>query len=237
VSWINDTASLYGRVFGRGAELTLRAWPIAVTVLLYTVLLQVAIGFAMKLGIASGVGGLVGGMMMTIAFAACISSWLALVEQVLRSGKVSFAEVPASFGAYLGDLLAVGFLLFVLRMLASLVFAPFPFLQIVFALATFVFFNAVPELIYLARHGAADLLVASYRFIGENWVEWIPANLVLVTIVVATGIVIPDGPYGVLSGFAAGLVMTYAWIVRGLLFLELTTSSRRGREFKRRAEL
>jgi len=235
VSWLGDTTALYGRVFGRGAELTLRGWPIAVTVLLYTVLLQLAIGFAMQLGVVGGVGGIVSGVVMTIALAACVSSWLALVEQMLRAGKVTFAEVPASFGAYLGDLLAVGFLLFVLRMIAALVFAPFPFLQIVFALATFVFFNAVPELIYLARHGAADLLVASYRFIGDNWVEWIPANLVLVTIVVATGLVVPDGPYGVLSGFAAGLVMTYAWIVRGLMFLELTTSSRRGREFKRRA--
>jgi hypothetical protein len=100
-----------------------------------------------------------------------------------------------------------------------------------------VFFNAVPELIYLARHGAADLLVASYRFIGENWVEWFPANLLLLVIVLGTGLLVPDGPFGLVSGFAAGLVTTYAWIVRGLLFLELTTSSRRGREFKRRAAM
>lgn len=235
MSWITDTGSLYGRVFGRGAELTLAGWPIAVTILLYTVLLQVVIGLAMQLGFAGPIGGIVGGILMTIAMVACLGSWLALVEHVLRSGRVTFAEVPASFGTYLGDLLAVGFLLFVLRMLASLVLAPFPFLQIVFGLATFVFFNAVPELIYLARHGAADLLVASYRFIGESWVEWIPANLALVAVVVATAWVVPDGPYGVVSGFAAGLAMTYAWIVRGLLFLELTTSGRRAREFKRRA--
>ena len=230
MSWIGDTASLYGRVFRRGAELARRGWPIAFAVLLYTVLLQLAIGFAMQLGI-------VGGVLVTIAMAACVSSWLALVEHMLRSGKVSLTDLPASFGAYLGDLLAVGFLLFLLRLIASLVLAPFPFLEIVFGLATLVFFNAVPELIYLARHGAADLLVASYRFIGENWVEWFPANLVLLVIVLATGLLVPDGPYGLVSGFAAGLVTTYAWIVRGLLFLELTSSSRRGREFKRRAAM
>jgi hypothetical protein len=230
VSWLGDTAGLYRRVFERGAELAVRGWPIAFAVLLYTVVLQLAIGFAAQLGIA-------GGLLMTVAFAACLSSWLALVEQMLRAGKVTITDLATSFGAYLGDLLAVGFLLFLLRFVASLVLAPFPFLEIVFGLATLVFFNAVPELIYLARHGAADLLVASYRFIGENWVEWFPANLLLLVIVLGTGLLVPDGPFGLVSGFAAGLVTTYAWIVRGLLFLELTTSSRRGREFKRRAAM
>jgi hypothetical protein len=230
VSWLGDTASLYRRVFGRGAELAVRGWPIAFAVLLYTVLLQLAIGFAVQLGVA-------GGLLITIAMAACMSSWLALVEHMLRAGRVTFTDLPASFGAYLGDLLAVGFLLFLLRLVASLVLAPFPFLEIVFGLATLVFFNAVPELIYLARRGAAELLVASYRFIGENWVEWFPANLLLVAVVLATGLLVPDGPFGLLSGFAAGIVTTYAWIVRGLLFLELTTSGRRGREFRRQAAM
>jgi hypothetical protein len=54
-----------------------------------------------------------------------------------------------------------------LRLIASLVFAPFPFLLLVFLLATLVFLNAVPELIYLG-HAPAELLVESYRFISEN---------------------------------------------------------------------
>jgi hypothetical protein len=32
-----------------------------------------------------------------------------------------------------------------------------------------------------------------------------------------------------------GVVLAYLFVVRGLLFLELTTSSRRAREFRRRA--
>ncbi len=113
--------------------------------------------------------------------------------------------------------------------------APFPYLGIVFLLATLVFFNAVPELIYLGRASAAELLVASYRFIGENWIEWFPATVVLAVLYAVTGFV-PPGPYGVITALVSGVLLTFALLVRGLLFRELTTSGRRARAFKRMAE-
>jgi hypothetical protein len=91
----------------------------------------------------------------------------------------------------------------------------------------------VPELVYLGRHAPASLLVESYRFIGENWVEWFPANIALAGCIFAT-ILLPPGPFGLLSEGVLGIVLYFAMIVRGLLFLELTTSSRRAREFRRR---
>src|SRR5207244_3175213 len=111
------------------------------------------------------------------------------------------------------DLLTVGFFMWMLGMIDRYVLAPFPLVSIVFELAAFVFLNAVPELIYLGRHSAAELLVESYRFIGENWIEWFPPNVVMVL----------------------GVAAYFFMIVRGLLFLELSTSSRRAREFQRRA--
>ena len=114
----------------------------------------------------------------TAAAAACFSSWLFFLEQIVRGrGRVDLRELPASFGAYLGDLLNVGFLLFLLQLVAAFVLAPFPLLLIVFGLAVFAFLNAVPELVYLGRSGAAELLAESYRFIAANWIEWFPANL------------------------------------------------------------
>src|SRR4029077_1469981 len=111
-------------------------------------------------------------------------------------------DVPTSFASYFADLLNVGFLFWGLRLLASLVLAPFPFLQIMFLLAVFVFLNAVPELVYVGRHSATEVLVESYRFIGENWIEWFPANLVLLACVAAVSL-LPEGPFGVIA--AAGL--------------------------------
>ena len=154
---------------------------------------------------------------------------------MIRTGRVHFRDLPAGFAAYLGDLLTVFFLVWVLSLVASLVLAPFPFLRIVFVLACFVFFNAVPELIYLGGHAPAELLVESYRFIGENWIEWFPANIVLARMR-------RRGPRAARrrrpvfsSRPPPGVVLYFAMIVRGLLFQELATSSRRGREFRRRA--
>jgi len=225
--WLSDTVALYGRVFRRGTMLALRNWPVGLVVIVYGVLLRIATLIAAPLGI-------VGGFLVYLAFVACASSWLSLVAQVLRTGRVRFEDVPTSFSTYFGDLLNVGFLFWLLQLIASFVLTPFPFLQIVFALAVLVFLNAVPELVYVGRHSAAEVLAESYRFIGENWIEWFPANLLIAGAVVAVG-GLPAGPFGVVSMAALGVVLYFGMIVRGLLFQELTTSSRRGREFRRRA--
>src|SRR5262245_40212879 len=225
--WLRDTGTLYVRTFRKGALLAVRNWPVGLVVVLYAALLGVVRFVTAPFGI-------VGGLLLYLAMVACVSSWLSLVECVIRVGRVRIEDLWGGFGAYLNDLLAVAFLLFVLRFVASIVLAPSPLLQIVFGLAVIAFFNAVPELIYLGRHSASDLLVQSYQFIGENWIEWFPANVILAACVLATT-ALPPGPYGLLAGGAAGVVLYFAMIVRGLLFLELSSAGRRAREFRRRA--
>jgi hypothetical protein len=225
--WLRDTAALYADVFRRGAVLALRNWPVGLAVVAYGVILLIARRLSAPLGLA-------GGFLLYLVVVACASSWLSLVAEVIRSGRVRPADVLSGFGAYLGDLLTVGFLLWLLSLAAELVLGPFPFLRIVFGLATAVFFNAVPELIYLGRHAPAALLVESYRFIGENWIEWFPANLVLGACLLATTLV-PAGPFGLVFGLGSGITLYFAMIVRGLLFQELATSSRRARAFRRAA--
>lgn len=225
--WLTDTTALYARVFRRGATLALRNWPVGLVVLLYGAILTVV-------ALVAGRFGLLGAFVLYLVAVACFSSWLALVEQVIRVGRVRLADLPASFGAYFADLLSVGFVFCLLSFVATLVLRPFPLLYIVFWLAVFVFLNAVPELIYLGRHGAAELLVASYRFIGENWIEWFPPNVLL-----AVGVVsltrLPVGRWAPVFEAVVGVALYFFMIVRGLLFLELSTSTRRAREFQRRA--
>jgi hypothetical protein len=227
--WLGATAAMYGRVFRRAAELTVKNWPLGLLAVAYPVLLA-------ALSRVLAPYGFVGGMIWTAAAAACFSSWLHFLEQVVNGrGQADLRDLAASFGTYLGDVLNVGFLLFLLQLVAAFVLAPFPLLLIVFALAVLVFLNAVPELIYLGRSAAAELLAESYRFIGTNWIEWFPANILLIGVVLGVDAILPAGPLGLISAAGAGLVAAYGWVARGLLFLELTTSSRRAREFRRRA--
>jgi len=226
--WLTDTLALYRRVFRQGAALAIRNVSAGLVVIVYQVLLAGVALVAAPLGF-------VGGILLYLATVACLSSWLALAGEVIRSGRVRLADLPASFVAYLNDLLMVFFLLFGLQLLGSLVLAAMPVVYLVFVLAVFVFLNAVPELIYLGRHPAAALLVESYRFIGENWIEWFPLNVVLVAVFLAVRDVVPAGPFGLVEAAALGVVLYFVTLVRGLLFLELSTSTRRSREFRRRS--
>src|SRR6058998_3971397 len=215
--WLRDTAALYARVFRRGAELALRNWWVGLVVIVYAVLLGMVAVVTAPLG-------LVGGLLR----------YLALVAQVIQTGRIRLGDVPTSFATYFGDLLNVGFVLWGLQLIWTYVLAPVPFVQIVLGLAVFVFLNAVPELVYVGRHAAAEVLVESYTFISENWIEWFPANVLLLACVLGV-LQLPDGPFGLLGAVTFGVVLYFAAIVRGLLFQELSTSSRRGREFWRRA--
>jgi hypothetical protein len=229
LGWLRDTGALYARAFERGARLALRNWPVGLVAVACGRLVDLVALLVAPLGLA-------GGLLAYLAFVAVASLGLTLVAEVIRAGRVRLQDVPAGLTAYLSDLLSVFFLFWLLSLVASLVLAPFPFLRIVFGLATLVFLNAVPELIYLGRHPAGELLVESYRFIGQNWIEWFPANIVLGMCVLAARS-LPAGPYDLIAETATGLVLYFAMIVRGLLFLELSSSSRRAREFRRRAAL
>ena len=226
-NWLGDTLSLYVRVFRRGAVLALRNWPVGLVVLFYGALIGVVWMLVAPLGI-------VGGVILYLTSVACISSWLSLVAEVLRVGRVRWADVVRGFGTYMNDLLTVGFMLWGIFFIANLVLAQLPLFDIIFRLAAIVFLNVLPELIYLGRRAPAELLVESYRFMGENWIEWFPANMLLAACLIAAR-QLPPGPSGIVVEAVTGLVLYFAMIVRGLLFQELASSTRRGREFQRRA--
>src|SRR5437867_9128 len=61
----------------------------------------------------------------------------------------------------------------------------------------------------------------------------LPATLALGAAVVAVA-ALPGGPFGIVGDAGAGVLLYFMMIVRGLLFLELASSSRRAREFRRR---
>jgi hypothetical protein len=224
VSWLRDLAGVYARVFRRGFELAVRHWWLALVAIAYQGAL-VAGAFLL------GSLGLVGRFLLTFAGAALMSSWLVLVGTVIRDGRATPADVRGSFIVHLGDIVTFGFLFWALQMIAAIAFADFAYAAIVFELALLVFLSAVPEQMYLKHETGAALFVESYRFVAANWVEWLPATGILVIVVGGLGLV----PFLPLSLALAGFGLALAFLVRGLLFLELTTSSRRARDFQRRA--
>jgi hypothetical protein len=230
VSWLVVTLALYRKAFRRATELTLKNWPVLASVFVYALVMAASAVLASLLG-------LLGGFLMSLVWAACVGSFLYVVEMMVRTARVSLEDFRRSFGAYLWDVVGVTFLFWVFFAVVTPALATLPqgrTLMLCLDLAIFVFFNAVPELIYLGRCSSLELLGESYAFIGENWIEWFPATFAVGALVYAVGALPFPGALAWLKTAVVALLIYFAMVVRGLLFLELHGSSRRSRAFRHR---
>ena len=231
MSWLTTTLAMYGRAFRRAGELTLRNWPVAGTTFAYALALAAAVAVGTQLG-------LVGGFLVSLVWAACVGSFLYLVEMIVRTGSVSWADFRRSFGVYLADVVGVTFVLWVVFAVATPALRTIPQgpgIILGMNLVVAVLFNAVPELIYLGHYTALELLGESYRFIADNWIEWFPATLAMgIPLALVADVELPAA-LALVRPALLGLWVYFMMVARGLLFLELHGSSRRARDFRRRA--
>jgi hypothetical protein len=231
MTWLATILAIYGRTFRRAGVLTLRNWPVAGTAFAYSFALAAGAVLASGLGIA-------GGFLMSFVWAACVSSFLSLVEMILRTGSVSWDDFRRSFGVYLWDVVGVTFIVWVVFAVATPALRTLPQgpgLILGMNLVIAVLFNAVPELIYLGHHSSLELLTESYRFIADNWIEWFPATIgMAVPLVLLNELQLP-GAFALARPALLALWVYFMMVARGLLFLELHGSTRRARAFRHRA--
>jgi hypothetical protein len=230
VEWLTVTLAMYRKAFHQAAQLVLKNWLVLGTVFVYMVTLNVG-------AIVAGLLPIVGGFLYTLVLAACVGSFLSLVEMMVRTSRVTFDDFKRSFGAYLWDVVGVSFLLWLFSQLAvpALLSLPQGTVIVLCAyLAIFVFGNAVPELIYVGHFSSMALLQESYGFVLENWIEWFPANLIAATLVFAIWSVPVDGIFAWIQTAVIALLIYFVMVMRGLLFRELHGSSRRSRAFRHR---
>jgi hypothetical protein len=231
VEWFAVTFALYKQVFSRAVALALKNWPVMGSVLVYSLAMSVATTLAVAFGFA-------GGLIVTLVWSACVSSFLYLVEMMIRTSKVSWSDFRRSFGVYIWDVVGVMFIFWIFSMFAGPVLMTVPqggLILLCIELAIFTLFNAVPELIYLGHHSSLALLAESYNFISANWIEWFPATIVA-GIALYGAMTLPlGGELFYLKYAFTGLVAYFAMVMRGLLFMELAGSSRRARAFRYRA--
>ena len=81
--------SLYRKVTVQAARRALAAWPVALSLVVYAVILVAAV-------IALGPLGFIGGMLVGLVIAACWSSYLELLSQAVAGAKSIFAGTTSS---------------------------------------------------------------------------------------------------------------------------------------------
>lgn len=240
---------LYARLAANSVRLALRGWPAAVALLVY------AVAFLQAASLLGG-RGIVGRFLVGIVMTFLISSYLHLLALAVVGRPIRFTDIRESFGARFWDVLSVMFAFWIIDwVLASLTAGAGERGQIVMVLvglAMAVFFNPVPELLYLGqgRVRSFALLGASGQFISAHWPEWLGPNvLIAIAILGPTGLM-QGGPLAArildLQGLfsVGGLVLTvlriplwlapimlifitWAMVFRGLLFVELATGKNR----------
>jgi hypothetical protein len=189
--------------------------------------------------------GFIGGMILGAVLAACASSALYLIENVVRMGKATLQDFIQGFTVYIWDILTLAFIFWIpMRLLSQFAYSipNGPLLYLGVQILLYVIFNAVPEIIYQSRVSGLAVLSASYQFIVENWIEWLLPNL----LVGVVGYLLRDLVHSVVAplpfffqyffveaGF--GLFLTFLMIFRGLLFAELNGTTRRSRVYRYKA--
>ena len=191
-----NVTRLYGETAVQAVRRGARAWPVIFSLVLYA-------GIFMVVGQLVGPLGRAGGFILGLVLAACFSSYIHLMSQVVSGSKVGFADLRQSFGARFWDVVSVLFAFWIIDLILTQVIAPAsgpkgPIVIALGGLAMAVFFNPVPELLYQGSSRSFQLLMESGRFISTHGLEWLLPNVLF-----AIGLL---APLGMLHG-PAGLIV------------------------------
>ena len=236
--------SLYRQVTVEAARRAIAAWPVALSLLVYAVLMIAALILFSPLGM---VGGLLAGLVM----AACWSSYLELISQAVAGTKIRIRwdDFKRTFLARFWDVISVMFAFWIISIVTTqLTQGPNgPAAAGVIGFAIAFFFNPVPELLYQGSSRSFALLMDSARFMFRFPVVWLLPNILFAALgLYASGHLVfhhPaellilfgstfSSPAGVATIFTdlprwslpiALFVLHYVMIFRGLLFRALQT--------------
>ncbi len=234
---------LYRDVAVLAARRAVRAWPVALSFVVYAAIL---FGAAM----VSAPLGMVGGFVLGLVIAACWSSYLELASQAVSGSKIRLRwdEFRRTFGARFWDVISVMFAFWIISLVTqpALNSPQGARIAAILGIAIAFFFNPVPELLYQGHSRSFALLIDSGRFMVAHPLVWLLPNLVFASLLLLpTGQLTVEKPAELLLVFGAtfsspmglGAMVTawpvwawplilfglhYAMVFRGLLFRELS---------------
>ena len=189
---------LYGDSAVLAAKRAARAWPVAFSLVLYAAITMVFQRVLAPLG-------MIGGFILGIIFAACLSSYIHLIAIAVGGGKARWVDLKQSFLARFWDVISVLFAFWIIDLIRIYVIAPAmgpraDVIQALIGLAMAVFFNPVPELLYQGQSRSFQLLSESARFISRHGLEWLAPNILFALALLA--------PLGMLHGPVGQIVLT-----------------------------
>lgn len=236
----------------KASKLFLNNWVIVFTGFVYT-LLNIALIIVMNIIFRIPIMRFFSGIISFIATSAMISSFLYLLNQIIRYGRVTIQDFKDGFTVYLWKVYGVLFIGWVASFLFDRIIGPVIYsanlslsgtISFIISLLVLILMNALPESIYQKHYSAWDTVTYAFNFVKENWIEWFVPNVIMLGLFyLVTGNVIKD-VFAISSGYffslsirgillyVIGQVMfSFIMIYRGILFDTLSTSTRRKRAY------
>jgi hypothetical protein len=211
--------------------------------------------------------GIVGGFLMYLALAACVSSFLAVVAGAVAHDRVRPSDLVPSFSRYLWSIVNVVFVLWIIQLLLGLISqqnASMRWLALAVNAGIFLVCNPLPELIYQGSREGLAMIDEAVQFTRENAVEWLlPIAVLLLPVFLASpqaGLFVmaemgptsalalimqvldaflPDmGRLGeIVTTILAAAALVWIMLFRGFLFRSLARGGRRQRIFAARSRV
>lgn len=229
----------YYNTAGRALKLAVRNWPVMFALLVYGILLTVT-------GLLTGRIYILGGIILAVVSAACISSYLYLIENIIYSRIAGFNDFKNSFTPYIRKVINITFYIWIASIIYSLfsgsILSKIPYgwiVNILVDLAVVIALNPLPEVIYQTNYMDIGAISAAFEFMKENFIEWLAPNVILLGLIyyLFNGRAFSFSFNAMIAvsiaKYIAGLfVILFAMIFRGILFRFLNESTRRSRVFK-----
>lgn len=229
-----------------------RNWIIIFTGLIYTLISIFSYYIIVTLSI--GFLSIIGGILQFLISSALISNYLYILYKVIEYEKVTLQDFKEGFKPFFRKVITIVIIGSLSSYLFSLILEPIlagilgpVTLSIVINLLVFVLLNALPESIYQKFYEPWETIVYSFNFIKDNWLEWFIPNLIfigsifLITRVLINNIFITQFNFtfdlslkSIIIYIVGQVILSFYMIYRGVLFNELSTSTRRKRLFKRK---
>ena len=229
------TVWMYTTAVQRSWEAVRKNWVVSLAPVVFGLILSVVGSLVAPLGI-------IGGFIYSLVSAACASSGLFLIKNLVESGKANFNDFLSGFTVYIWDVITISFILWIPMRVAAMGLASVAngaLIYLLLRLGLYILLNAVPELIYQSRTSGLELIGASYNFIVENWLEWLIPNLLfavagyfLLDMLQSLNFSLPAYLELFLNALFLGLGLAYFMTFRGFLFSELHGTTRRSRMYR-----
>lgn len=224
-------------------------WIIVFTGFIYT-FLNIAIFNLINL-LFRGVLGILVGFLVAIVSSSLISNYIYLLYNIIKYDKFTFQDFKEGFSYFLWKVYGVFFvgwlLSFLLGGLKDLFAESSNIISTVINILILLILNPLPETIYQKTFSPWESITYSFKFMKENWVNWLIPNMIFFFILYKmTGSLLTDvftthlnynldvSSIGVIKYLVGQVLFSFMMIYRGFLFEVLSTSTRRKRFYMKK---